>query len=680
MKYLLTITLSSLISITSFSATLLGNEGSININYPNNRYPLASKPYIELPIGDVKPAGWLKIQMERMCTGMTGHLDSIYTKVMGPRNGWLGGDGDVWERGPYWIDGLLPLAYIMNDEALIQKVKPWVEWTLASQKPNGYFGPDTDRDYEPGLQRDNAQDWWPKMVMLKVLQQYYSATNDQRVISFLTNYFKYQLSELPKSPLGKWTFWAEQRGGDNLMVVYWLYNITGDPFLLELGELIHKQTFNWTDVFLNQDHLARQNSLHCVNLAQGFKEPVIYYQQRHNPQNLEAVKEAVRKMRHTIGFPTGLWAGDELLRFGNPTQGSELCTAVEMMFSLEKMLEITGDVQWADHLEKVAYNVLPTQIKDDFSARQYYQQVNQIAITCEGRNFVSPHEDTDIVFGELSGYPCCTSNLHQGWPKFTRHLWFATADNGIASLIYAPSEVTAQVGNDITVKIAEKTDYPFEEKIDFNLSFPSKKDKKAFFPFHLRIPAWCNNPVITINGEAVSIAAHSGEIVRINREWKDGDHIQLELPMRISTSNWYDDAVVIERGPLLYSLKMDEKWERKVDQRPESSHKGEWYYEVTSTSAWNYSLIRKYLKEEELEKNFVVRKAENIAPYPWNLENAPITIKTKGRILPSWKMFKGSAGPVNFFMQANEPMGDEETIELIPYGCTTLRITEFPVR
>lgn len=133
MKYLLTITLSSLISITSFSATLPGNEGSININYPNNRYPLASKPYIELPIGDVKPAGWLKIQMERMCTGMTGHLDSIYTKVMGPRNGWLGGDGDVWERGPYWIDGLLPLAYIMN-VSLVQKVKPWVNghWPLKS--------------------------------------------------------------------------------------------------------------------------------------------------------------------------------------------------------------------------------------------------------------------------------------------------------------------------------------------------------------------------------------------------------------------------------------------------------------------------------------------------------------------------------------------------------------------
>ena len=641
---------------------------------------LQENPYQEFSLGAIKPAGWLEEMLVRQKEGLSGNLDRLYPLVMGPTNGWLGGDGDQWERGPYWIDGLLPLAYILDDAELIAKVKPWIEWTLASQKENGYFGPDTD--YENtivGIQRNNCGDWWPKMVMLKVMQQYYSATGDKRVIDFMTKYFQYQLKTLPVYPLDHWTFWARYRGGDNLMSVYWLYNITGDDFLLDLGEIIYSQTFPFTQIFTSHNWW-HTGSMHCVNLAHGMKTPLIYYQRHPEQKYVDAAKQGLKDINTFISGPHGVIIGDEALHGNNPTQGSELCTAVEMMFSLEKMLEITGDVQWADHLEKVAYNVLPTQIKDDFSARQYYQQVNQIAITCEGRNFVSPHEDTDIVFGELSGYPCCTSNLHQGWPKFTRHLWFATADNGIASLIYAPSEVTAQVGNDITVKIAEKTDYPFEEKIDFNLSFPSKKDKKAFFPFHLRIPAWCNNPVITINGEAVSIAAHSGEIVRINREWKDGDHIQLELPMRISTSNWYDDAVVIERGPLLYSLKMDEKWERKVDQRPESSHKGEWYYEVTSTSPWNYSLIRKYLKEEELEKNFVVRKAENIAPYPWNLENAPITIKTKGRILPSWKMFKGSAGPVNFFMQANEPMGDEETIELIPYGCTTLRITEFPVR
>ena len=178
----------------------------------------------------------------------------------------------------------------MDNKKLIDKVQPWIEWTLASQKSNGYFGPDTDRDYEEGLQRNNSQDWWPRMVMLKVMQQYYSATGDERVITFLTNYFKYQLKELPKYPLGYWTFWGEQRGGDNLMIVYWLYNITGDTFLLELGELIHQQTFNWTDVFLNQDHLSRQHSLHCVNLAQGFKEPIIYYQRNKNYKQIQAIK------------------------------------------------------------------------------------------------------------------------------------------------------------------------------------------------------------------------------------------------------------------------------------------------------------------------------------------------------------------------------------------------------
>lgn len=680
MKHLMLTVLLTYAATAPLVATEAGDNGSINVNYTNNRYPLAIKPYMELPIGSIHPEGWLKEQMNRMCTGMTGHLDSIYTPVMGPRNGWLGGDGDVWERGPYWIDGLLPLAYIMNEKQLIDKVQPWIEWTLASQKPNGYFGPDTDRPGEPGLQRDNAQDWWPKMVMLKVMQQYYSATGDKRVIPFLTHYFRYQLAELPKNPLGKWTFWGEQRGGDNLMVVYWLYNITGDKFLLELGELIHKQTFNWTDVFLNQDHLSRQNSLHCVNLAQGFKEPVVYYQQSKNPSQIQSVKKAVKDMRNTIAFPTGLWAGDELLRFGNPTQGSELCTAVEMMFSLEEMLEITGDVQWADQLERIAYNALPTQIKDDFTARQYYHQINQVAITRESRNFVSPHEDTDNLFGELSGYPCCTSNLHQGWPKLTQNLWYATADNGIAALVYAPSAVTAKVADGITVHIQEETNYPFEETIHFKLTYPDGKAKKAFFPIHFRVPEWCSSPIVRLNGEVLAVDAFQGEIARINREWKQGDALSIEFPMQVAVSYWFDGAAVVERGPLLYGLKIKEKWEKKTDERKNSTHYNQWYYEVTPESPWNYCLSWNTLKADKLAENFTVEKAPSVAAYPWTLEDAPVTIKTKARRLPTWLLNQGNAGPISYFIQATEPLGEEETIKLIPFGCTTLRITEFPIR
>lgn len=669
-----------IISISFTALTQETKEISINGNYTNNRYPLIIKPYIELPIGAIKPTGWLEEQLKRMANGMTGNMDTIYEKVMGSRNGWLGGDGDVWERGPYWIDGLLPLAYILNDKALKDKIQPWIEWTLASQKPNGYFGPDTDRNYEPGLQRNNAHDWWPKMVMLKIMQQYYSATGDQRVIPFLTNYFKYQLEQLPQNPLGKWTFWGERRGGDNLMIVYWLYNITGDKFLLELGELIHKQTFNWTDIFLNQNHLSRQNSLHCVNLAQGFKEPVIYYQQNKDAQQIQAVKKAIKDMRHTIAFPIGLWGGDELLRFGNPTQGSELCTAVEMMFSLEKMLEITGDVQWADHIERIAYNALPTQISDDFSSRQYYQQINQVEITRKLRNFVTPHEDTDILFGELCGYPCCTSNLHQGWPKLTQHLWFATNDNGLAALLYAPSEVTANIANGIEVTVREETTYPFDEKIQFNFSFTDKKIKKAFFPFHFRIPEWCTSPIIKLNGKIINIETPSGEIARLSREWQNGDALIIEFPMNVKADYWYDGAAVIERGPLVYALKMTERWEKKTFEPEKQNEYGNWYYEITSDTPWNYCLIRKNLNPEVIAEHFIVEKTSAIPTYPWTAKDAPIIIKTKAHRLPEWVLSKGSAGSIPYYMQNVNNLAPEETIKLIPYGCTTLRITEFPVR
>ncbi len=662
------------------SPHLQGNTPEQVPNYSGNRAPLFSKTYIELPIGAIRPQGWLKEQLNRMQTGMTGHLDAIYPQVVGERNGWLGGDGDVWERGPYWLDGLLPLAYIMNDEGLKKKVQPWIEWTLASQKPNGYFGPDTDRGPEEGLQRNNSHDWWPKMVMLKVMQQYYSATGDERVIPFMTNYFKYQLKELPEHPLGNWTFWGEQRGGDNLMMVYWLYNITGDSFLLELGELIHKQTLNWTDIFLNQDHLSRQHSLHCVNLGQGFKEPVIYFQQSQHPEQLEAVKKAVRDMRNTIGLPIGLWAGDELLRFGDPTRGSELCTAVEMMYSLENILQITGDVQWADHLEKIAYNALPTQITDDFSARQYYQQVNQIKVSREIRNFVTPHYDTDNLFGELTGYPCCTTNMHQGWPKFTQNLWYATSDNGIAALIYAPSEVSAKVENGKLITVKASTRYPFEETIAFTFDFPNRKGEEIKFPFHLRIPQWCKNPVITINGEVVKVNTRQGEIAKIDRAWKHDDKVVLHLPMTVSISRWYDGGAAVERGPLLYALKMSENWQKKTTEPHETKRYGKWYFQVTSDSPWNYALPIRNLSEENIEKAFIVETKNSIPAYPWTLENAPVTIKTTGLRLPLWKEYNGSAGSIPYFTPQGDDVGEEENIELIPYGCSTLRIAVFPVR
>ncbi|MCX6216292.1 beta-L-arabinofuranosidase domain-containing protein [Spirosoma sp.] len=642
--------------------------------YVTNRAPLKPNPYIELPLGSIRPQGWLKEMLLRQKTGASGRLDELYPLVMGKRNGWLGGDGDQWERGPYWIDGLLPLAYILNDPELIAKVKPWVEWAINSQQPNGYFGPLTDYPQEAGVQRNNCQDWWPKMVMLKILKQYYSATQDQRVINLMTNYFKYQLRELPKHPLDHWTFWARYRGGDNLMVVYWLYNHTGDAFLLQLADLLHKQTFDYTNSFLNTSLLSQQGSIHCVNLAQGFKEPLIYYQQHPDQKYVKAVDKGLADLRHFNGMAHGLYGGDEALHGNNPTQGSELCSAVEMMFSLESMLNITGRVAYADQLEKIAFNALPAQVTDDFMGRQYFQQANQVMLTRHVRNFDQNHGGTDVCMGLLTGYPCCTSNMHQGWPKFTQNLWYATPDKGLAALVFSPSEVSANVAGGNAVTFTEETNYPFDETIKFTLT-TDKRAASLAFPFHMRIPAWCTKATITINGSVLKETA-GNQIVTVNRSWKSGDVVELHLPMHVMRNTWYENSVSIERGPLTYALKMEEETKTVKNDRDPINYGNE-YTEVRSLSPWNFGLVA--VPEDKLEKAVNVIQKRAVAAFPWNPTNAPSEIRVKARRIPSWQLYNDMTGPIPYSLTNGLETEKEEEVTLIPYGCTTLRISQFPL-
>ena len=619
-------------------------------NYKNNRYPLLRKPLMELPLGSIKPKGWLHEMLVRQKNGASGQMDVLYPSVMGKRNGWLGGDGDQWERGPYWIDGLLPLAYILDDDVLKAKVQPWIEWALQSQREDGFFGP--EKDY---------------------LQQYYSATNDKRVVAFMTKYFRYQLNTLPQKPLGHWSSWAEFRACDNLQAVYWLYNLTGEDFLLELGHLLHRQSFSFIDM-VDRGDLRRPCTIHCVNLAQGIKEPIIYYQQDTDRKYIDAVKEGFRDIRRFHGQPQGMYGGDEALHGNNPTQGSELCSAVELMYSLEKMVEITGDIDFADHLERIAFNALPAQISDDFMTKQYFQQPNQVMVTRHRRNFDQDHEGTDLAFGTLTGYPCCFSNMHQGWPKFTQHLWYATPDNGIAAIVYSPSEVTANVGDNVPVVISEDTYYPMDHQITFTIKEVRNKVKQVKFPFHLRVPKWCKQAEIRVNGK-MEQTVKGGKIAIVDRIWKRNDKIELYLPMEVFTSTWYENAVSIERGPLVYALKMEENWEKKEFK---DSWYGSYYYQVTSSDPWNYGLVDFDRNRMNEVAQVSINSQKQQLDFPWNQENAPVEIKMKARLIPTWTVYNEMAGPQPFSFCGSAEGGEQE-ITLIPYGCTTLRISEFPV-
>lgn len=652
-------------------------------NYTMNQAPLVPQKYIELPVGAIKPEGWLKEQLTIMKNNSTGHLDEYYWKLKN-ENGWLGGKGDGWEETPYWLDGAVPLAYLLDDNELKAKVQKYIDWTLGSQRPSGYFGPitgyerETGKPVEKGIQGD---DWWPKMVMLKVLAQYYSATGDQRVVPFMTKYFRYQFENLSEYPLSvgqEWP-WAKSRGHDNLMMVYWLYNITKDKFLLDLGDILYKQTFPWTDWLAGRDWVmwatAQQNNhdwmhRHGVNVGMGIKTPLVRYQATGNPKDLEAFKTGFNDIMLLNGLPMGIFSSDEDLHGNDPTQGAELCAITETMFSLEQAIAITGDNQYMDALERIAFNALPTQTTDDYNMKQYYQVANQVQVSRGVFEFSLPGDrGMDNVFGSRSGYTCCLTNMHQGWTKFATHLWYATPDGGLAALVYGPGQVTAKVANGVPITITEDTNYPFGSTISMIASLK----QNIVFPLEMRIPGWCREATISLNGTKLQ-TEKGGRIARIQREWKNGDHLTLEFPMEVFTSNWGRNSRAVERGPLVYALKVGEKWVKGNEKE-----EGE-YYEIFPTTPWNYGIEMPVLTNPVQNSKVIKKKVQG--NFYWNIANAPLEIQVPARKIPGWQAINGVAyQPVSersdFFKGEVSPK--QETIPLIPYGCTKLRIVAFPV-
>ncbi len=673
MKYLILFLL-----LTIFSAFQIATA-------QNDSSALVPLKYTEVPLSSVKPGGWLRNQLLIMRDGSTGHLDEVYAKVKND-NGWLGGKGDGWEETPYWLDGAVPLAYLLEDRKLKEKVLRYIHWTLNNQRPSGYFGPITKWERETGKKItaadcDKGEDWWPKMIMLKVLQQYYSATHDPQVVLFMKKYFVYQLEALQKCKLGRWTEWAQSRGADNVLTVQWLYNITKDPELLRLASLIQSQSFTWSDWFFNRNWVinaaALQNSeawmtRHGVNVGMGLKDPAVQYHRTGDKKYLEALQKGWDDLILLHGLPYGLFSADEDLHGNDPTQGSELCAIVESMFSLEQAISVTGDVKLMDALERMTYNALPTQTTDDYNNKQYYQIANQVVVKRGVFNFSLPfHREMNNVFGMRSGYTCCLANMHQGWTKFTSHLWYNTPDDGVAALHFAPSQLKQKMGKDgVEVTIDEITTYPFSDSILFRISTA----KNISFPFHVRIPGWCSGASISVNGRIVE-KPKGGTVVSIRRQWKQGDRVAVHLPMKVTASSWGRNSRAIERGPLVYALKLSENWQSDIHEV-----EGE-YFTVSTNDSWNYGLLDSINKSPA-----TTAQVEFIKPvtdkFVWNQENAPVSIKVIGKKIPGWTLHNDVA-PQPVTARDGLYLGKVEDevheLTLIPYGCTTLRIVAFPV-
>ncbi|MEN6578719.1 MAG: beta-L-arabinofuranosidase domain-containing protein [Phycisphaerales bacterium] len=628
--------------------------------YVSNQKPLMPSPLIKLPIGAIKPEGWLRRQLELQADGFSGHLTEISQFLKKDGNAWLAPNGEghsPWEELPYWLKGFGDTGYVLGDQRIIDEAKVWIEGILSSRQADGWFGPVANKTGAGDSKK--APDLWSSMVALNALQTYYEFTNDPRVLELMQEYFKWELAVPDENFLPP--FWQEQRAGDNLASVYWLYNRTGREFLLQLAEKIQRNMANWTETVA---------SWHNVNIAQCFRAPAVYYQQSHDPYFLQAVERNYAMAWGTYGqVPGGMFGGDENCRRGyyGPRQGIETCASVEFMLSCEMLLTIAGDLTWADRCEDVAFNTFPPALTADLKALHYLVSPNQCQLD-SGNKAPGIQNGGDMFSYNPHSYRCCQHNVAHGWPYFAEHLWMATPDNGLAAVFYAASEVTAKVGNGRQVTIQAKTQYPFEDTI--RLAFGA--DKPTKFPLYLRVPGWCERPVLRINGKNTPIHAGPRTFLVVDRQWKDGDSLELSFPMELRLRYWIrnGNSVCVDRGPLTYSLKIGEKYVRHggTDAWPA--------FEVYPTTAWNYGLVIDPTKP--LAKQLEVRtKGWPADGQPFAAEAAPIEITAQARKIPNWQPdaqdLIGEVQPSP--VRSEEPV---ETVTLIPMGAARLRISAFP--
>jgi hypothetical protein len=609
-----------------------------------NRLPLQPSAFQALPLGSIQPRGWLLDQLRIQAAGLSGHLDEFWPDL-GANSGWLGGTGESWERGPYFLDGLVPLAYLTKDPRLTAKVQKWMNWTLDHQQADGHLGPVKNTD------------WWPNYVMLKALIQFEEVTGDSRVIPVLEKYFAYQAKHIDERPLKEWAIY---RWEDEVLSLVWLYNHNGDRRLLDLARKLHQQGYDWAAQFANFTYPGKVSKeqanlkTHGVNNAMALKADAVWWLLTGAASDRDALSRMLGKLDEFDRQPNGIFAADEHYGGTDPSQGTELCTVVEAMFSLETDEWILGDPLLADRLEKIAFNALPGTMTADLWAHQYDQQANQVMCSLSKREWSSNGPESNI-FGLEPNFGCCTANMHQGWPKLAESLWMRTKDGGFAVSVYSPSSASGKV-RDVPVSIDEETGYPFREDVALTVH----TGKPVSFDLQLRIPAWADRASVEVNGvkqDGVQAAA----FVKIEREWKNGDRVAVHFPMAVRVSHWYHNSIAVERGPLVYSLKIGESWRKEKQTGPVVD------WEVFPTTPWNYGLMPDSFRVAE----------KPIAKQPFSVETPAVEITARGRRVPEWQLVNDSAGPIpeSPLPQSKQP---EETLTLIPYGAAKLRITAFP--
>ncbi len=663
--------------------------------------------FAEGMIDKIQPEGWLKEILERQRDGLAGHPEAMaypFNTVL-----WAGElkrdsesrGADWWrfEQTAYYLDGITRLGFLLDDQKFLDTWQENIEYVLAhplpakagmteeeamqqlqrGRRPRSFDAqvsadPEAQKRFEQMQARmkermakqarilmadrsegrlgpETGSMAWPFAVFFRAVQAYYEATGDPRIPEALEkNYLSYSLDEL-----------AQDRYVINVEGILWTYALTGNQALLDLAvNAWERGESNMTQETALDDS---EFHMHGVTMNELLKVPLLLYAYTGEEKYLQAALHAEEKMEAPNMLIDGINSSSEALAGNDPLASHETCDISDYTWTMGYYLMVTGDGQWADRIEKGIFNGGFGAITKDFKTMQYFSCPNQFIATGNSNHNAFKYGLTWMQYRPIHETECCIGNLHRYFPNYVARMWMKDRKGQPVAALYGPSSVEYELGKGITVKIEEKTAYPFEEQVCFEFSFfkNGKPYAKAVdMDFTYRIPGW-------VKGQETGFKT-------VSKQWKTGDTYKVDLPMEIEIVDNPVTGSSVQRGPVVYSYAIPANVEEdpaiyenlagKVSANPDFKS-----WSMTPAGKWNYALVKDGLKDLKVEKT-------GAQGFPFDLETVPLKIRVPVTGVKGWTLKENRFTPA--LPETFKTEGKVEYIDLVPYGSTTLRVTIFP--
>ena len=627
-------------------------------------YAQSNSKYTTGKVTDIHPSGWLQTLLQRQHDGLTGHPEALsypYNSCL-----WAGEIsrpdetyGDNWwryEQTAYYTDGLLRLGYELNAEEMVAKAMEGIEYTLAHPDENGVLGNST----LVGIT-------WPMSVFFRVLQAKYEHDGDERIPTALE---KHYLNFTPDDLAGGIV------GGRNIISIegiLWTYGKTGNEKLLQLAE----EAWSRQDCFAVDETAILSDEpfyMHSVTFCEMLKLPLLLYAYTGKQHYLDLAMTAIRKVERESILPDGVPSSAEFLLGDDIDISHETCDIVDFTWTLSHYLAITGEAEWADKIEKAIYNAGLGYITKDFKSLQYFSSVNQFIATGTSNHNIYKHGSTWMAYRPTHETECCSGNVNRMLPNFLSRMWMTDSEGGAVATFYGPSQATFQTDKgDVTITC--ETNYPFDETLTFKVS----GDEGTSIPLTIRIPSWCTDASLMINDLAVNLFLPAGSFTKLPEAVKGGDVITLTLPRTVETKTIEGQGICFQRGPLLFAYAIPQQmtedtteYECMHGKKPDNPDFKCW--NITPTGDFNYAYA-----DDGKAIDIIYPAIEKIGgTIPFDLNYTPVKLRIPVKKI-EWNLKEDRYTP-GLPEQGHLSLLSNETqyIDLVPYGCTELRLTVFP--